>query len=228
MIRLDGVWHRTGSVREWGLRDVSLELGAGEIGAVLGPNGAGKSLLLRVAATLEAPSRGSVTLLGVDAVSHPEQMRHRIGYLGPSLPPATGTVRDRLDAHAFAHRVPSAVVADVLELTELEPLAGVPLADLSDGERRRAELARVLLHDPAVLLLDDPDRGLTADARSELAGFLAEMAALGRTVLLATHDLALARAAGALCWTLSAGAVTDAPERPAGPVAASAAEGASP
>ncbi len=217
MIRFEDVSHRTADGSSWSLRDLSFELHPGEVGAFHGANGAGKSLLLRIAATLESPSLGSVTVLGEPTRARAEKVRTRIGYLPASLPPPRGTVRERLDRHAEAYRVAPSVVDDVLELTELEALASRALSTLSDGERRRAELARVLLHDPDVLLLDDPDRGMTRDARRELAGFLAEMATLGKTIAFASHDEALARDADALCWTLASGSFTATPERDAAP-----------
>lgn len=172
------------------LTAVDLDLARGDVAGLTGPNGSGKSLLLRVLATLVVPRRGRFLVDGEDVIADPAPYRRRLGYLAASHgAPAGVTVRAYLDAQAALHRVPAGLVDGVLELTDLLADGDRVATTLSRGQRRRLELARVLLHDPEVLLLDDPAAGLDPAAQDELYDFLRELAALGRVVVLASHQL---------------------------------------
>jgi ABC-2 type transport system ATP-binding protein len=137
-------------------------------------------VLLRVASGLLRPTQGLVTFDGPAA---------SVGYVSPAHRcPDDVTARAWLDAMAALHgRAPGDVDA-ALDLTDLGPLADAPGRALSLGERRRLELARALLHDPALLLLDDPSLGLDPAARDDLTGFVETLASLGKAVLVASSQ----------------------------------------
>ena len=192
---------RSGS---WILRDVDLRVEAGERWVVVGPNGAGKSTLLSIASTRLWPSRGTVGVLGsevgrVDA----RVLRRRIGdasaALGESVhgqltaaevvvSAATGALAPWWDAYSDADR---SRARDLLDLVGVSALAERTFATLSTGERQRALLARTLMPDPDLLLLDEPAAGLDLGAREDLVDRLAALAALERpaAIVLVTHHL---------------------------------------
>jgi heme ABC exporter ATP-binding subunit CcmA len=157
--------------------------------AVLGGNGAGKTTLLRILATAARPAAGSLELLGLDAVRQRERLRGRIGYLGhqPGLHPALSP-RETLELFATLHGVDRRRVPERLAQVGLTQVAGERVERLSRGQQQRLALARAVLHDPELLVLDEPDASLDAEGR-RLLGELAE----GRTLVMATHDRELAR-----------------------------------
>jgi ABC-2 type transport system ATP-binding protein len=161
-IRVRHLWHRYGGMDV--LRDVSFDVGAGEIFGFIGPNGAGKTTTIRVMATLLDPMAGRVEVDGHDVTLEPEAVRRVIGY----MPDHAGvyeriTVREYLEFFADAFRVPDQAVVDaVLELTDLGKLQDRLVASMSKGMKQRLQLARVLLHDPKILILDEPACGASA------------------------------------------------------------------
>ena len=169
--------------RRVALAPLSLELGSGERLAVLGPNGAGKTSLLRILATAVRPSTGT---LSVGGETERLKIRRRIGYAGhqPAIYDAL-TVRENLEFFARLHGVEAS--DELLDRVGLAPLARRPAGELSRGQVQRLALARSLVHDPAVWLLDEPDASLDEQGRA----LLPELAD-GRTVVLATHDRDLA------------------------------------
>jgi len=177
----------------------SAERGAGV--ALLGPNGAGKTTLMRVCATLMRPTHGTVRILGLDAATHGAAVRRRIAVLGheswlyPDLSPRENL---RFYARLFGVSAPQARVDALIERLGLAGWSHRPVRVLSRGLLQRAALARVLLHDPEVLFLDEPFTGLDLDARDLLCSVLREAHARGTTVLMSTHDVALGVA---LCST---------------------------
>ena len=184
-LRLDRVSHRFAPDAPWCLRSVSLAVHPGEVVGLSGPSGSGKSLLLRVASTLLRPTEGSVTLDDLDPAA--ARASAAIGYVSPSHRcPDDVTVRAYLTAMAALHRRGDGDVDGALELTDLVDRADAPGGALSLGERRRLELSRALLHDPSLLLLDDPSPGLDAAARDDLSDFIVTLASLGKAVLLAS------------------------------------------
>ncbi len=181
------------------LRGVDLHLGVGETVAVLGANGSGKSTLLRLAATLIAPTRGRVVWFG-QAAAPPSAVRRRIGLVPhESLLYDNLTVEENLRFFAGLYGVDGSRVGAMLAATGLVALRARRARILSRGQRQQVDLARALLHDPELLILDEPFTGLDLDAAQRLAAMIRDGASGGRAVLFATHDPAEARqlAAGA-------------------------------
>jgi heme ABC exporter ATP-binding subunit CcmA len=177
--------------RRWALNRVSLRCEAGEIVALLGPNGAGKSTLLSVAAALLSPSAGTVRYGDHDGRATPA-LRQRIGlvghdlYLYPEL-----TAAENLMFYGRLHRVENVArrVDAALERAQLTGRRDDPVQGFSRGMRQRLTLERALLHDPRLVLLDEPFTGLDDASSSALVQRLGELRASGRIVLVATHDL---------------------------------------
>jgi ABC-2 type transport system ATP-binding protein len=188
-IRVRHLWHRFGAVDV--LRDVSFDVGPGEIFGFIGPNGAGKTTTIRAMATLLEPMAGRIEIDGIDVTIDPEEVRRRIGY----MPDHAGvydriTVREYLEFFADAFRVESIAVVDaVLELTDLTKLSDKLVATMSKGMKQRLQLARILLHDPKVLILDEPASDLDPRARIEIRDLLLELKGLGKTIFLSSHIL---------------------------------------
>jgi len=188
-IRVRHLSHRYGT-REV-LRDVSFDVAHGEIFGFIGPNGAGKTTTIRVMATLLEPATGRVEIDGYDVSIDPDKVRRAIGY----MPDHAGvyeriTVREFLEFFADAYQVPDGGVVDVvLELTDLRKLDGRLVAELSKGMKQRLQVARILLHDPKVLILDEPASDLDPRARIELRDLLLELRELGKTIFLSSHIL---------------------------------------
>jgi len=188
-IRVRHLWHRFGNIDV--LRDVSFEVAQGEIFGFIGPNGAGKTTTIRVMATLLEPLSGRVEVDGIDVALEPERVRRVIGY----MPDHAGvyeriTIREFLEFFADAYAVPDrSVVATVIELTELGKLQDRLVADLSKGMKQRLQIARILLHDPKVLVLDEPASDLDPRARIEVRDLLLELRDLGKTIFLSSHIL---------------------------------------
>ncbi|HEY8943727.1 MAG TPA: ABC transporter ATP-binding protein, partial [Polyangiaceae bacterium] len=188
-IRVENLWHRYGSMPV--LRGVSFEVAEGEIFGFIGPNGAGKTTTIRVMATLMEPTAGRVTVDGIDAAIEPERVRRIIGY----MPDHAGvyeriTIREYLEFFAEAYQLTDVAVVDtVLELTELKKLDDRLVAALSKGMKQRLQIARILLHDPKILILDEPASDLDPRARIEVRDLLLELRDLGKTIFLSSHIL---------------------------------------
>ena len=188
-IRVRHLWHRFGNIDV--LRDVTFDVEQGEIFGFIGPNGAGKTTTIRVMATLLEPMAGRVEVDGIDVTIDPTEVRHRIGY----MPDHAGvyeriTVREYLEFFADAFRVPSLSVVDaVLELTDLGKIQDRVVATMSKGMKQRLQLGRILLHDPKVLILDEPASDLDPRARIEIRDLLLELKSLGKTIFLSSHIL---------------------------------------
>ncbi|MHB8507429.1 MAG: ABC transporter ATP-binding protein [Candidatus Dormibacteria bacterium] len=173
---------------------LSFEIAQGEIYGFVGPNGAGKTTTLRILATLLRPSAGRALVGGVDVIARPRQVRDLIGYM-----PDFFGVYDRLTAaeylafYANCYQVPRTrrgkVVADLLELMNLGDKRDTEVNGLSRGMKQRLCLARALVHDPAVLLLDEPASGLDPRAQVEMRELLRELRSMGKTILISSHNL---------------------------------------
>lgn len=169
------------------LDDVSLQLPSGISYGLAGPNGSGKSTLLRILALLERPSRGRMSVHGRDALLDPGGVRRMVGYAGRPSGAPTLTVLEELDMAARLRGVGAAerraTILAMLQLVDLHDRRHRPVGQLSLGDLRRLALARALVHDPAVLLLDGPLEGLDASARAELRAVLAELPLMGKTLV---------------------------------------------
>ena len=176
------------------VKGISLDIPRGEVFGFIGPNGAGKSSTIRVIATLQPKFRGMALVCGMDVLSQPQQVRERIGY----MPDFFGVYEDLtsleyLHFFAAAYKIPShrrrGVIDDVLSLTDLTHKADSPVDGLSRGMKQRLALARVLLHDPDLLLLDEPASGLDPRARIEVRELLKALKDMGKTILISSHIL---------------------------------------
>jgi len=178
------------------LRDVSLDVPAGTITGILGPNGAGKTTLLSILATLLLPETGTVTVLGQDVLRHPEAVRPRLNMAsGHANFPWSLTVEEILDfyarLYALAGRMRRRRVDELIALCELEPQRAVQYNELSTGMKQRLSLARALVNEPELLLLDEPTVGLDPDIAIRVRDLVARLRReRGTTILLSTHYMA--------------------------------------
>lgn len=173
---------------------VSFQFGAGDVMGFVGPNGAGKTTTMRILSTLDEPSGGDALIDGVSVVQEPEEARRRIGFVPDALPThADITVHEYLDFFARAYgidpRKRKAVIDGVEEFTNLIGIREKLLKALSKGMNQRVCLARALLHDPQVLILDEPAAGLDPRARIELRELIRIFAAQGKAILMSSHIL---------------------------------------
>jgi ABC-2 type transport system ATP-binding protein len=173
---------------------ISFEVGAGEIFGLIGPNGAGKTTTLRILATLIEPTAGEVRIGGLSVEDEPEKVRAIMGYMPDQFGVYDGnTVEEYLEFFAGAFKVPSriraAAVADVMALTDLTGLKGRMVSELSRGMKQRLCLAKTLIHDPKVLILDEPASALDPRARIELRALLKELGRMGKTIIISSHIL---------------------------------------
>jgi ABC-2 type transport system ATP-binding protein len=176
------------------LDHVSFEVPEREIFGFVGPNGAGKTTTLRILAALLEPTDGKAFIDGADVTKEPDKIHSRIGY----MPDFFGvydqlTVAEYLDFYAACYRQPKQrrkkVVDDLLALIGLTDRRNQPVDTLSRGLKQRACLARALVHDPSVLLLDEPASGLDPRARVEMREILKELQHMGKTIIISSHIL---------------------------------------
>ena len=189
------------------LRRATLVVEPGERVALLGANGSGKSTLLRLVAGLARPTAGTATLDGVASVEAPPALRRRIGYVAHRALAYRGlTAAENLALFARLYRVDAAVVPGALDRVGLGPHAAQPIDRFSRGMTQRLSIARALLHDPDLLLLDEAATGLDAEGRALLDALLEERR--GRaTLLFSSHDADAARRAADRVVTLVDGAL---------------------
>jgi len=176
------------------LNNLDLTIHQGDLFGFIGSNGAGKTTTLRILATFLSPSGGNAAVLGHDVVKEADAVRHVIGY----MPDFFGVYKDMevteyLDFFGACYKIPAAkrekTVNDVLELVGLSEKKGSLIGALSRGMQQRIGLARVLIHDPRVLLLDEPASGLDPRARIEMMAILEELQRMGKTVIISSHIL---------------------------------------
>jgi ABC-2 type transport system ATP-binding protein len=175
------------------IRDVSFSIPAGQVVAFLGPNGAGKSTTMKILTGYLAPSAGSARIAGLDVASDRIRAAERLGYLpenGPLYPEMTplGLLRFFGRARGLTGPRLAARIADVVERCALQPVIEKSIRKLSKGYRQRVGMAQVLLHEPDVLIMDEPTGGLDPNQIREVRRTIREMAA-NRTILLSTHIL---------------------------------------
>ncbi len=192
MIKVENIHRYFGDL--WALKGVSFNVPEGAICGFIGPNGAGKTTTMRILATLEQPSSGSVHIGGLDVVTQPEKVRNVLGYMPDHYGAYAGlSVEEYLEFFGRAYELPRSTrlqrTAEIIEFTEIGFLLHRHVAALSKGQKQRLSLARSLLPDPKVLLLDEPAAGLDPRARIELRELLKALAAQGKTVLISSHIL---------------------------------------
>ena len=174
------------------LAGVDLTIDAGEVVVLLGPNGAGKTTLLRVLATLLRPTDGRLWLFGTDAATAPLDLRRRLGYVGHEsgcYPDLTATENLAFYARLYQVAEVSRRIEELLSWAGLGAAANRPVRQFSRGMAQRLALARALLHEPELLLLDEPFSGLDPEAVAVLQERLVALARDGCAVVLTTHDV---------------------------------------
>ncbi|HJO09219.1 MAG TPA: ABC transporter ATP-binding protein [Verrucomicrobiota bacterium] len=176
------------------LNQLELTVNRGDLFGFIGSNGAGKTTTLRILSTFLTPSAGTARVLGHDVVGEADRVRRILGY----MPDFFGVYKDMevteyLDFFAACYRIGAAkreqTISDVLELVGLSEKKGSLIGALSRGMQQRIGLARVLVHDPEILLLDEPASGLDPRARIEMMAILQELQRLGKTILISSHIL---------------------------------------
>ncbi|MFC1634546.1 ABC transporter ATP-binding protein [Planctomycetota bacterium] len=174
--------------------DLSLTIQAGDIFGFIGPNGAGKTTTMRILVTLLEPTRGKAFIDGLNVGKEGKKVRRRVGY----MPDFMGVYDDlkvfeylEFFAAAFGieRKKRKSIVEGVLELTDLQSKQAATVDSLSRGMQQRLGLARVLIHDPKVLILDEPASGLDPRARIEIRELLRELKRMGKTVMISSHIL---------------------------------------
>jgi heme exporter protein A len=176
----------------WALRGVDLDVAEGECLALIGPNGAGKTTLLRILSTLTKPSAGAVSVAGQDLSAGAAEVRRRVGFLShqPLLyDELTAEENLRFYGRMYDVREPEKRIVALLHRVGLESNVRDMVRTFSRGMKQRLAIARALLHDPPVLLMDEPYTGLDQRAAETLDSVLHSAGATSRTIVLTTHDL---------------------------------------
>ncbi|MFN0051973.1 MAG: ABC transporter ATP-binding protein [Planctomycetales bacterium] len=178
----------------WAVRNACFTVQTGALHGFVGPNGAGKTTTLKAICTLLEPHSGSVRVFGQDVVLHSKEVRRRIGFMPDHFSMYRRmTVYEYLDFFGAAYGLPIArrdqVIKDVLALTDMDVRQGDLIGGLSRGMQQRVSLARVLVSDPDLLLLDEPASGLDPRARIELMEILRELQRMGKSIFISSHIL---------------------------------------
>jgi ABC-2 type transport system ATP-binding protein len=191
IVRVDALSKRYG--RTLALDDISLEIRPNELFALLGPNGAGKTTLIHILCTILGPDSGTAELKGFDVVRQPRMARRHLGvvFQEPSVDDRL-TVFENLNFHGLIYQVPAATrrerIDELLALVELEDWRHALVRSLSSGMKRRVEIARALIHDSAVLILDEPTTGLDAQSRERIWAYLMRLRKeRALTIIVTTH-----------------------------------------
>jgi len=193
-----GIVRATGLVKRYdrtlAVAGLDLDIARGEIFGLVGPNGAGKTTILRILATLLVPDQGDAEIAGASVRRNPNDVRRVIGF----MPDSFGVYDDMrvweyLDFFARCYGISAErrrrMIGDLLELVDLGPKRDAYVQTLSRGMQQRLCLAHALVHDPSVLLLDEPASGLDPRARVELRELLRELRSLGKTIIVSSHIL---------------------------------------
>jgi ABC-2 type transport system ATP-binding protein len=176
------------------LDNLRLEIPEGEVFGLIGPNGAGKTTLIRILATLLEPTYGQVRIAGIDVLEEPLKVHSLIGYMSDFFSLYDNMlVWEYLDHFARCYNIPgrerTRLVDEVLKLVSLEVRRDSEIKSLSRGMRQRLCFAKTLLHQPKVLLLDEPASGLDPAGRLEFRELLRQLHAMGRTIVISSHIL---------------------------------------
>lgn len=178
----------------YAIRDIDLDLGQGDLFGFIGPNGAGKTTTMRIVATLLEPTEGEAYVCDYSIYTHPKEIRRLVGF----MPDFFGvyddmTVIEYLEFFAAAYRIgPQSRrkrCNEMLEVVDLDFKRDAYANTLSRGQTQRLGLARTLLHDPAVLLLDEPLSGLDPRARIEMRALMRRLGSMGKTIIVSSHIL---------------------------------------
>ncbi len=192
MLKLEGLTRYYGSFLA--LDHLDMTIGDGELHGFVGPNGAGKTTTMRILSTLLLPSSGTATLNGVEVSKSPKEIRKMMGYM-----PDFFGVYDRLKAweylefyarcYGFSYGERMRMIDSLLELVNLMDKRDTYVDVLSRGMKQRLCLARALIHDPSLLILDEPASGMDPRARAEMKGILKTLKEMGKTVFISSHIL---------------------------------------
>jgi ABC-2 type transport system ATP-binding protein len=192
MIKVDGLVKDYGKFRA--VNKLSFEVGKGEIFGFVGSNGAGKSTTMKIAAGLLKPTGGTIYINGIDVTKEPSKTKRCIGY----MPDFFGVYDDLktveyMNFYCGIHKIPTAdraaLIDNLLELVNLTDRKGFYVDDLSRGMKQKLCLARALIHDPEVLILDEPASGLDPRARVEFRNIIRTLQRMGKTVIISSHIL---------------------------------------
>ena len=176
------------------LKGIDLVIEEGDIYGFIGPNGAGKTTTIRILSTLLEPTSGQAFVDGISVMDDPYAIKKVVGYMPDSFGVYDGMrLREYLDFFGAAYKIPAkkrrAIIEDVLELTDLTGRADDYVSAFSRGMKQRCCLAKTLIHDPKVLLLDEPASGLDPRARIEIRELLKTLRDMGKTILISSHIL---------------------------------------
>jgi len=175
--------------KQLALNDVSFNVGAGEIVGLIGPNGAGKSTLMKIICTLLLPTSGNVRINGLSVLNDPLRIKRLLGYLPENNPLYMDLyVKEYLDHIAGLYNLGNRRqrVKEVIALTGLEPEMDKKIGLLSKGYRQRVGLAQAIIHDPEILILDEPTTGLDPNQIVEIRNLISDLGK-EKTVILSTH-----------------------------------------
>jgi ABC-2 type transport system ATP-binding protein len=192
MIKTSNLTKRFGALTA--VDHLSLEIGPGEVFGFIGPNGAGKSTTMKILSCLLKPDEGQATVCGFDVNHHGDSIRRVLGYMPDFLGVYDDlTVDEYLQFFAAAFKIPRkkrrSIIDSVLELTDLTEKRRAMVDSLSRGMQQRLGVARVLIHEPKVLLLDEPASGLDPRARIEMRSLLQELGRMGKCLMVSSHIL---------------------------------------
>jgi ABC-2 type transport system ATP-binding protein len=181
--------------KRFAVNNISFNVDGGEIFGLVGPNGAGKTTTMRMLVTLLKPDKGEIFVGGYSIRKQPNEVRRIIGFMPDSFGVyGDMTVQEYLDFFGACYKVPpnqrTRLITDLLELVDLGHRRDDMVDTLSTGLKQRLGLARVLIHDPGILVLDEPASGLDPRARVEIRELLLEIARLGKTIIFSSHILA--------------------------------------
>ncbi len=191
-IELVGLRRHFGKVRA--VNDISFQVQRGQVFGFIGPNGAGKTTSMRILATLDMPNAGDALVAGFSVTQDPEHVRRRLGFMPDYFNTQPNIlVEEYLDFFARAYGLMGAerqrAVQRVMSFTKLDGLRNKTIDSLSKGMKQRLCLGRAVVHDPAVLILDEPAAGLDPRARIQLREMIGELAADGKSILVSSHIL---------------------------------------
>ncbi len=176
------------------VNNISFSFDKGQIFGFVGPNGAGKTTTMRILATLDQPQYGDCLVDGYSVTQYPEKVRKLVGFMPDSLPVHNDiSVREYVDFYARAYNVQNPtrtrIVNEVMDFTDLHVIADKTLNALSKGMKQRVSLARALVHEPKVLILDEPANGLDPRARVQMRELFKALAENGMAILISSHIL---------------------------------------